>query len=140
MGLTREEMDKVVDDHFRFEATDDIDGVMGSFVSDGEITHEGVPSPFGILHDRARIREFYDMVFSSAQGEKATMIRRLYGDDFLVDETLWEGEQYDGKPFLLPGKSGHMAIRLLHVFTFRDGKISSEQVWLDHAAMQSQLR
>ncbi len=45
----------------------------------------------------------------------------------------------DGKPFLLDGKSGHMSIRILHVFTFRDGKISSEQVWLDHAAMQQQL-
>ena len=140
MGLTREEMDKVVDDHFRFEATDDIDGVMASFVPDGPIMHECLPSPVGVLRDRGQMAEFYKNLFAAAKGEKATMIRRFYGDNFLVDETLWEGEQYDGKPLLLPGKSGHMAVRLLHVFTFRDGKIASEQVWTDLAAIQRQLK
>jgi predicted ester cyclase len=48
-------------------------------------------------------------------------------------------EQLDGKPFLLPGKGGRMSVRILHVFTFRDGKIASEQAWLDLAAIQRQL-
>jgi hypothetical protein len=140
MGMSRAEMDKVVDDHFRFEATDDIEGVMASFVPDGPITHECVPSTVGILHDRGQMADFYKDLFACAKGEKATMISRFYGDDFLIDETLWEGEQYDGRPFLLPGKGGHAAFRLLHVFTFRDGKIASEQVWTDLAAIQRQLR
>jgi predicted ester cyclase len=74
-----------------------------------------------------------------AKGDRATTIRRLYGDVFLVDETLWEGEQVDGKPFLLPGKGGRMNVRILHVFTFRDSKVASEQAWLDLAAIQRQL-
>ncbi len=138
MGLSHAEMDKVVDDHFGFEATDDIDGVMASF-GEGQLTHEIIPSPVGILHKRQDMADYYRMLFSCAKGDKVTMIRRLYGDDFLVDETLWEGEQMDGKPFLLPGKSGRMSVRILHIFTFRGGKISSEQAWLDLAAIQRQL-
>jgi ketosteroid isomerase-like protein len=138
MGMTHAEMDRVIDQHFQFEATDDIDGVMASY-ADGPVVHEAVPSRFGRLTDRAKMREFYELVFSCARGDKATSIRRLYGDDFIVDETQWEGEQFDGKPFLLDGKGGHMSIRILHIFTFRDGKIASETVWLDHAAMARQL-
>ena len=138
MELSRADMDKVVDDHFRFEATDDIDGVMASF-TEGDVTHEIIPSPVGILHERQQMADYYRMLFACAKGDKATTIRRLYGDDFLVDETLWEGEQIDGKPFLLAGKGGRMKVRVLHIFTFRNGKISSEQAWLDLAAIQRQL-
>ena len=95
MELSRAEMDKVVDDHFRFEATDDVEGVLASF-ADGPLTHEVIPSPVGTLHDRQQMRNYYRMLFSCAKGDRATMIRRLYGEDFLVDETLWEGEQMDG--------------------------------------------
>lgn len=138
MPLSRSQMDKVVDDHFRFEATDDVAGVMTSF-ADGELSHEVIPSPVGILHDRRQMADFYRMLFACAKGDRTTNIRRLYGDDFLVDETLWEGEQLDGKPFLLAGRRGRMRVRILHIFTFRDGKIASEQAWMDLAAIQAQL-
>ena len=139
MGMSHEEMDRVVDDHFRFEATDDLDGVMASFAP-GPLRHEIIPSPIGEISDRQDIRDYYTMLYACAQGDNATCIRRLYGDDFLVDETLWEGMMVDGKPFLLEGKSGPTSNRILHVFTFRDGMIAYEQAWLDLAAMQRQLR
>ncbi len=93
MGLSRAEMDKAVDDHFRFEATDDLDGVMGSYAN-GPVAHEAFPSKFGRLTDRAKMRDFYEMVFACAKGDKATMIRRLYGEDFLVDESQWEASRW----------------------------------------------
>jgi hypothetical protein len=135
MGMTRAEMDKIVDDHFRFEATDDLDGVMSS-LADGPLRHEIIPSPFGEISDRQQIRDYYRMLYACARGDRATCIRRLYGDDFLVDETLWEGEIVDGKPFLMEGKTGRGKNRLLHVFVFRNGKIAYEQAWIDLAAMQ----
>ena len=138
MGMSREEMDKIVDDHFRFEATDDLDGVMAS-LAEGPLRHEIIPSPFGEISDRQQIRGYYTMLYKCARGDKATTIRRLYGDDFMVDETLWEGEIVDGKAFLLDGKSGRSVNRLLHVFVFRDGKIAFEQAWIDLAAMQQSL-
>ncbi|RYE07866.1 MAG: nuclear transport factor 2 family protein [Hyphomicrobiales bacterium] len=139
MAMSRAEMDAIVDDHFRFEATDDLDGVMSSF-ADGPVQHEIIPSPVGVQTDRAAMRAYYAMLYRSARGDNATTIRRLYGDDFMIDETLWEGEIVDGAVFLCPGKTGKSKNRLLHIFTFRDGKIASEQAWLDLAAIQQHIR
>ena len=135
MAMTRQQMDKIVDEHFQYEATDDLDGVMSS-LAEGSLRHEVVPSPFGEISDRAQIREYYKTLYACARGDKATCIRRLYGEDFMVDETLWEGEIIDGKPFLLEGRSGRGKNRVLHIFVFRDGKIAHEQAWIELAAMQ----
>lgn len=79
------------------------------------------------------------MLFSALKGERVEPMRRLYGRDFLIDETLWHGYIEDGRPFLCEGKSGRVSFRLLHVFETRGGKISREQVWCDLAAIQQQL-
>lgn len=89
--------------------------------------------------DKAGIRAFYEMLFADLKGEGVTPLRRLYGEDFVVDETLWHGHVVDGRPFLMNGMSGKVSFRLLHVFELRDGKISREQVWCDLAALQRQL-
>lgn len=136
-AMTREAMDAIVNEHFGFEATDDVDGVMGTLADDAE--HEVIPSPVGALNDRAKQREFYEFLFGSLKGEGVTPMRRLYGDDFVVDETLWHGQITDGAPFLVPGKSGHVDFRLLHIFDLRGGEIRREQVWCDLAAIQQQL-
>jgi len=137
MSVTREEMDRAVDDHFMFEATDDVEGVLASLA--GGVEHEVIPSPFGTHGDAAEIRAYYELLFASVRGEGTTPIRRLYGDDFLIDETVWHGFVKDGRPFLCDGKSGQVSFRILHVFRFEDGKISLEQAWLDLAAIQTQL-
>jgi ketosteroid isomerase-like protein len=137
MGMTKDEIDRAIDEHFRFEATDDVDGVLASLAD--EVEHEVVPSPVGVLRDRAKIRAFYEGLFESLRGEKVTTMRRLYGDDFVVDESLWQGHIADGAPFLCEGRSGPASFRLLHVFEFRDGKICRESVWCDLAAIQRQL-
>jgi uncharacterized protein len=120
-----------------FEAADDVDGVVGTLSENAE--HEVIPSPVGALTDKAKMRSYYEMLFSSIKGESVTPLRRLYGDDFLIDETLWHGYVEDGKPFLCDGKSGKVSFRLLHVFEIRDGKITREQAWCDLAAIQHQL-
>ena len=137
MRATREEMDDVVNRHFGFEANDDVDGVMSTLVDGAE--HEVIPSPVGSLGDPAEQRAYYELLFSSISGERVEPIRRYYGEDFLVDETLWHGTVEDGRPFLCDGKSGPVSFRLLHIFEIRDGKIGREQVWCDLAAIQRQL-
>lgn len=137
MSMTREQMDNLVDEHFGFEAADDVDGVMGTLDEDAE--HEVIPSPFGAINDPATQRSYYEMLFGALKGESVEPLRRYYGDDFLVDETLWHGYIEDGRPFLCEGKTGKVSFRLLHVFEMRGGKISREQVWCDLAAIQRQL-
>jgi uncharacterized protein len=140
VGLTPQQMDDQVTEHFRYEATDDIDGVVGSFTSGDGLFHEVIPSPVGPLNDLSQVRAYYEMLFPAVKGESVTPIRRLYGDDFLVDETLWTGDIVDGHWCLCDGKSGRASFRLLHVFEFApDGKIKSEQLWCDLATIQQQL-
>jgi hypothetical protein len=137
MRMSREDMDNAVNEHFGYEAADNLDGVMASLA--GDIEHEVVPSPMGITHDKAKIRAFYAMLFECVKGESVTPLKRYYGDDFMIDETMWHGEISDGRPFLCDGRSGKVSFRLLHVFEFKNGKIAREQAWCDLAAIQRQL-
>jgi ketosteroid isomerase-like protein len=98
MGMTREQMDQVVADHFNYEASDDVDGVMSTLTEDAE--HEVVPSPVGALNDRDQQRGYYEMLFRDLDGQGVTPVRRYYGEDFLIDETVWHGHINDGRPFL----------------------------------------
>ena len=51
MSLTPQQMDRTMDEHFAFEARDDIDGVLATLTDDVE--HDIVGWPFGPSHDRA---------------------------------------------------------------------------------------
>lgn len=137
MSMTHSQMDQLVNEHFRFEAADDVDGVLGTLSEQAE--HEVIPSPMGAIADPTEVRSYYEMLFRNIQGESATPLRRLYGQDFVIDETLWHGHIEDGRPFLCDGKSGDISFRLLHVFEIQDGKIKREQAWCDLAAIQEQL-
>jgi ketosteroid isomerase-like protein len=135
--MTREQIDQLINQHFGFEATDDVDGVLASLAD--EVRHEVVPSPMGSQTDKRGIREFYEMLFANLKGEGVTPLRRLYGENFVVDEAMWHGRVANGRPFLMEGKSGKVSFRLLHIFELRNGKIANEQVWCDLAALQRQL-
>ena len=137
MGMTREQMDAIVNAHFGYEAADDIEGVMASLAD--KVEHEIVPSPVGAQHDAGGIRAYYQRLFQAVNGESVAPIRRLYGEDFIIDETMWTGEIVDGSIFLCDGRSGKVSFRLLHLFELKDGKITREQAWLDLAAIQQQL-
>ena len=137
MGATPAELDRILQEHFEYEARDDVDGVVNTLAD--EVEHEVVPSPVGAQTDKGGIRSYYEMLFASIQGESAEPLRRYYGDDFVIDETLWHGRVKDGRPFLCDGKSGPVSVRLLHVFEVKGGRIAREQVWYDLAAIQQQL-
>ena len=44
-----------------------------------------------------------------------------------------------GQMLGIPGNGREISFRILHVFEFRDGLISREQVWLDTASIVQQL-
>lgn len=134
----RDACDRMIDRHFRFEAEDDVDGVLGTLAEDVE--HEIVGAPSGPLRGREAARGFYRALFADLSGEKVTSVRRYYGEHFVVDESLWEGRA-TGAPFGIPGHGRRLVFRLLHLFDLApDGRIVREQVWLDHAAIVRQLQ
>jgi hypothetical protein len=137
MALTREQMDRKIDEHFGFEASDDVEGVLATLANDAE--HDIVGWPGGPTHGRNAARAFYETLFVDLANGKVDCVKRLYGDDFLVDESVWRGKA-PGRPFGLEGKNRPLELRLLHIIEFADnGDIQRENVWLDLAAILKQL-
>lgn len=137
MTLSRMEMDRRINEHFGFEATDNVDGVLATLATDVE--HDIVGSPTGPTHGRESARGFYEALFADLSESKVRPVRRLYGENFLVDESLWQGKA-PGRPFGLEGRGRPLEFRLLHVVEFAEsGAIKRENVWLDLAAIQRQL-
>src|SRR4051794_33700179 len=117
MALSREQMDRKIAEHFGFEAADDIEGVVGTLAPDAE--HDIVGWPTGPTHGRDAARPFYLQLFKDLSESKTTARKRLYGENFLVDETLWEGRA-PGRPFGIEGKNRPLNFRLLHVVEFTE--------------------
>ena len=137
MPLTPEQMDRKIDEHFGFEATDDVEGVLATLAPDA--THDIVGYPTGPTHGRESARGFYVQMFSDLAESSVKVVKRLYGNDFLIDESLWEGRA-PGRPFGLEGRNRPLKFRLLHVVEFtQGGQIQREQVWVDMAAIIQQL-
>lgn len=44
-----------------------------------------------------------------------------------------------GEMLGIPGKAKQLCFRMLHVWEFRDGRMSRESVWLDNAAIVAEL-
>ena len=61
-----------------------------------------------------------------------------YGDDFCVTEHRCTGT-VPGQFLGIAGHGRRISFRLLHVWEFKTGRISRENVWLDSAAIVAQL-
>jgi SnoaL-like polyketide cyclase len=137
MQLTPADMDQKIDAHFGFEARDDVEGVLATLAPNAE--HDIVGSPLGPTVGRQGARAFYEGLFKDLSESEIETRRRLYGKDFLVDESLWRGRA-PGMPFGLEGRNRPLEFRLLHVVEFADnGDIKRENVWVDFAAILQQL-
>ena len=137
MPLTPQQMDQKLDEHFGYEAADDVEGVLATLAP--EVEHDIVGWPAGPSRTPEQIEAFYTQLFADLSEGGVQSIRRLYGENFLVDESLWEGHA-PGRPFGLEGRNRPLKFRLLHVLEFADdGRINREQVWVDLAAMMQQL-
>ncbi len=137
MKLTPRQMDQKIDEHFSYEARDDVAGVLATLAPGA--THDVVGCPTGPTQDREAIRAFYLNLFGDLAESRVKPLRRLYGDQFMIDESLWEGRA-PGRPMGFEGHDRPLSFRLLHVVEFSDeGQIQREQVWMDVIAIMNQL-
>jgi hypothetical protein len=137
MALTPAEMDRKIDEHFGFEARDDVQGVLSTLAP--HVHHDVIGWPGGPAQGRENARPFYEALFADLADGQVTRSRRLYGAGFLVDESVWRGKAV-GRPFGLEGRGRPLEFRLLHVVEFaEDGRIQREAVWPDLAAIIRQL-
>jgi hypothetical protein len=104
-----------------------------------DVEHDVVGWPFGPSRGRQNAKPFYDNLFADLSDGRVKSLRRLYGDNFLVDDSVWRGRA-TGRPFGLEGRDRPLEFRLLHVIEFADdGRIRRENVWVDFAAIAAQL-
>lgn len=137
MNLTPTDMDRKIDEHFDFEARDDVEGVLATLTLD--VDHDIVGWPSGPTKGRENARPFYEALFADLETGKVTKTKRLYGNGFLVDDSVWQGTAI-GRPFGLDGRGRPLEFRLLHVVEFSDdGQIRRENVWIDFPAILQQL-
>ena len=137
MALTRAQMDAKMDEHFGFEQRDDVEGVLSTLTPDVE--HDIVGYPTGPTHGLEAARGFYESLFADLSDGSIETVRRLYGEDFMVDDSMWRGRD-PGRPFGLEGRDRPLEFRLLHVVEFAEnGDIRRENVWIDLAAILQQL-
>ncbi|MDP8929205.1 MAG: ester cyclase [Actinomycetota bacterium] len=135
-GMSRQVIDQPLEEHFRQEAAGDVEGTLTTFTDD--VVHDVVGDPAGELHGPAAVGDRYGHLFRNVRGEDVTVKHRLYGDNFVVDDKIWTARVV-GEFMGIPGNGRRISIRVLHVFEFRDGLISRENVWIDAGAAIAQL-
>jgi predicted ester cyclase len=70
--------------------------------------------------------------------EEETPVNRWFVDDTMFLEQ-WMTGTVIGELVGLPGNGRRITFKIFHVFEFRDGRISREQVWLDTGSVVAQL-
>lgn len=134
--MRREEMDRLIEAHLAAEMAGDTAGCVAMYTDDVE--HDVVGTPHGPLQGKAGAQGFYDQLVRDIRTEAMLPTRRYYGEDFCVIEHEWQGS-VPGTFLGVPGHGRRIAFRLLHVWEFKDGLISRENVWLDGGAVVQQL-
>ena len=111
-------------------------GVTGVHTDDVE--HDVVGSPIGPIHGRTAAQGFYDQLIADLDTERMALTREQYGEDFCVVEHECTGVA-KGEFMGIPGNGRRVRFRILHVWDFKDGAISREQVWVDGGSLAAQL-
>jgi steroid delta-isomerase-like uncharacterized protein len=130
------DIDEIMERHYAAEAAHDLDAIVATLTDDVE--HDVVGDPSGVLRDPEAIKERYRQLFADLGDEQVTPIRRLYGENFVVDEAMVTARA-TGMMLGIPGHNREVTFRLMHICEFRDGRMSRENVWMDVAALVAQL-
>ena len=134
--MTPAEMEALIEAHLRAEGTGDPDGAVANYTED--IEHDVVGFPGSPLRGIPAALEFYRQLVKVIRTDGEERLHTYYADDALVIENLMTAT-VTGQFLGIPGNGKQVKFRTLHVFEFRDGRISRENLWLDGAAVAAQL-
>jgi steroid delta-isomerase-like uncharacterized protein len=130
------EMNLLIERHLAAERAGDTAGSVAVYVEDVE--HDVVGNPTGAVHGKEAAQGFYEYLVKNFQTEAMDVTHRYYGEDFCVMEHSTTGT-VPGEFFGVQGNGRQVTFRMLHVWEFRDGLISRENVWFDGGALIAQL-
>lgn len=130
------EMIALVERHLKAEGAGDVDGAVAVYTED--IEHDAVGMPGSPRRGKGAAREFYEYLTANVRTEGEEPLHRFFDGDTMVLEQKMTGTVI-GEMLGIPGRGRRVTFGILHVFQFRDGLISREQVWLDTGAIVAQL-
>lgn len=130
------EMTALVERHLKAEGAGDVEGAVSVYTDDVE--HDVVGWPTGVLHGKEAARGFYQELTTNFRTEEERPGHRYCTADAMILDQQMTGT-VTGSMLGLPGNGRRITFRILHVFEFRDGLVSRENVWLDGGAIRQQL-
>jgi steroid delta-isomerase-like uncharacterized protein len=131
-----EEMMALVDRHLKAEGAGDVDGAVAVYTDD--VVHDPVGFPGAPYHGKDAARGFYEHLTANFRTTHEDVVRSFVSGDALILDSVMTGDVV-GEMLGLAGNDRQVTFRILHVFEFREGLISSENVWIDTAAIIGQL-
>lgn len=134
--MDRHEMRALIERHLKAEGAGDVEGAVSVYTDD--IVHDAVGFPGSPRTGKDAAREFYGFLTANFRTEHEEPTHEYCTEDALVLEQLMTGTVV-GEMLGIPGNGRRITFRILHVFEFRDGLISRENVWIDSAAIVAQL-
>jgi steroid delta-isomerase-like uncharacterized protein len=135
-AMDSSQMQGLVDIHMTAENHGDIDAAVAVYTED--VVHDVVGFPNSPSRGKDAARSFYAYLTANFRSESWDVLRQFFADDAMVLEQLMTGTVI-GSMLGLPGNGRRISFRMMHVFEFRDGLISRENIWLDTAAVTDQL-
>lgn len=134
--MDKQQMDALIEQHIRAEQAGDTAGAVAVYTDD--VVHDVVGAPHGPLHGPEAAQGFYDWLTSQLSTDAMDVTKSWYGEDFCVVEHQATAT-VNGEFMGIPGNGRTISFRMLHVWEFRDEKISRENIWMDSGAIIGQL-
>ncbi len=134
--MDRVMMDRLIEQHIAAEMAGDTAGAVAMYTDD--VVHDVIGSPTGPLQGPEAARGFYDHLTANLRTDRMQVTTSWYGEDFCVIEHRCDAT-ITGEFLGVPGHGRAASFRMLHVWEFRDERISREVVWLDGGTIMAQL-
>ena len=134
--MEQHEMVAVVEQHLKAEGAGDVEAAVAVYTDD--VVHDAIGFPGSPRTGKNAAREFYDFLTANFRTENEEPLHRYFAGDAMILEQSMTGSVI-GEMLGIPGNGRVVTFRILHVFEFRDGLVSREQVWIDSGAIVAQL-
>lgn len=134
--MDQDTMRALVERHLKAEGAGDVEEAIAVYTDDVE--HDVVGFPGGPIHGKDAARGFYEYLTANFRTEDEQPTHRYFAEDAMILDQMMTGT-VTGELLGFPGNGHRVTFRILHVFEFRDGLVSRENVWLDGAAIAQQL-